>query len=337
MRRISVRRAMSIMGTRVVRIEDPVFLSRGATYTDDLTDERLDRCPAPDARAVPAGARADHRRRRGGCARRAGGRRRGHRRGRRPRAGEAVPGRRRRHGPAVAGHRQGPVRRRAGRGRAHRAALPGPGRRRPGGDRLRPAARRRRPAGRRLGRGAAVPRRRHQHRPTGSALDQDVRRAPVRRLRRRRHPRDRQPAAGRGPAGDPGRGRGLGGRRAAHALVLHAERPELPRRGGRLARDRPRAGAPDHPRRRRRFRGEDRRRPGVRARGLARAAHRSPGALDRDPLGEHDRDGAGSGPAPDGHDRRQPGRRRARLPPRRARRRRGVPAARRGPADASPG
>jgi len=32
---------MSIMGTRVVRVEDPVFLSRGATYTDDLTDERL--------------------------------------------------------------------------------------------------------------------------------------------------------------------------------------------------------------------------------------------------------------------------------------------------------
>jgi carbon-monoxide dehydrogenase large subunit len=32
---------MSIIGTRVVRTEDPVFLSRGATYTDDLTDERL--------------------------------------------------------------------------------------------------------------------------------------------------------------------------------------------------------------------------------------------------------------------------------------------------------
>ncbi|WP_219416375.1 xanthine dehydrogenase family protein molybdopterin-binding subunit [Pseudonocardia nigra] len=32
---------MSIMGTRVVRTEDPVFLSRGGTYTDDLTDERL--------------------------------------------------------------------------------------------------------------------------------------------------------------------------------------------------------------------------------------------------------------------------------------------------------
>ncbi|MCO1660298.1 xanthine dehydrogenase family protein molybdopterin-binding subunit [Pseudonocardia humida] len=32
---------MSIMGTRVRRVEDPVFLTRGATYTDDLTDERL--------------------------------------------------------------------------------------------------------------------------------------------------------------------------------------------------------------------------------------------------------------------------------------------------------
>ncbi|MGQ0480333.1 MAG: xanthine dehydrogenase family protein molybdopterin-binding subunit [Pseudonocardia sp.] len=32
---------MSIMGTRVRRIEDPLFLSRGAVYTDDLTDERL--------------------------------------------------------------------------------------------------------------------------------------------------------------------------------------------------------------------------------------------------------------------------------------------------------
>ena len=29
------------MGTRVVRTEDPTFLSRGATYTDDLIDERL--------------------------------------------------------------------------------------------------------------------------------------------------------------------------------------------------------------------------------------------------------------------------------------------------------
>lgn len=32
---------MSIMGTRVKRVEDPVFLSTGATYTDDVVDERL--------------------------------------------------------------------------------------------------------------------------------------------------------------------------------------------------------------------------------------------------------------------------------------------------------
>lgn len=32
---------MSILGTRVVRVEDPVLLTRGGTYTDDLTDERL--------------------------------------------------------------------------------------------------------------------------------------------------------------------------------------------------------------------------------------------------------------------------------------------------------
>src|SRR5882757_8588652 len=32
---------MSILGTRVVRTEDPAFLTRGATYTDDVVDERL--------------------------------------------------------------------------------------------------------------------------------------------------------------------------------------------------------------------------------------------------------------------------------------------------------
>ena len=31
----------SILGTRVQRLEDPEFLTRGATYTEDLTDERL--------------------------------------------------------------------------------------------------------------------------------------------------------------------------------------------------------------------------------------------------------------------------------------------------------
>jgi aerobic carbon-monoxide dehydrogenase large subunit len=32
---------MSILGTRVVRVEDPLFLTRGAVYTDDLVDDRL--------------------------------------------------------------------------------------------------------------------------------------------------------------------------------------------------------------------------------------------------------------------------------------------------------
>src|SRR3954452_12760826 len=36
---------MSIMGTRVVRTEDPLFLTRGATYTDDLVDDRLAGAP----------------------------------------------------------------------------------------------------------------------------------------------------------------------------------------------------------------------------------------------------------------------------------------------------
>jgi carbon-monoxide dehydrogenase large subunit len=31
----------SILGTRVLRVEDPEFLTRGAVYTDDLVDERL--------------------------------------------------------------------------------------------------------------------------------------------------------------------------------------------------------------------------------------------------------------------------------------------------------
>ena len=32
---------MSILGTRVVRTEDPGFLTTGAVYTDDVVDERL--------------------------------------------------------------------------------------------------------------------------------------------------------------------------------------------------------------------------------------------------------------------------------------------------------
>ena len=68
------------------------------------------------------------------------------------------------------------------------------------------------------------------------------------------------------------------------------------------------------------------------------ARHTRPaGALERDPLGEHDRDAAGPGPAADDHHRRQPRRRRAGLPDRRARRRRRLPAARRRCCRCSPG
>ena len=31
----------SILGTRVQRVEDPAFLTRGAIYTEDVVDERL--------------------------------------------------------------------------------------------------------------------------------------------------------------------------------------------------------------------------------------------------------------------------------------------------------
>ena len=47
---------MSILGTRVVRTEDPLFLTRGALYTDDLTDERLAGALHADLRALPGRA-----------------------------------------------------------------------------------------------------------------------------------------------------------------------------------------------------------------------------------------------------------------------------------------
>src|SRR3954469_21587209 len=54
----------SILGTRVLRSEDPAFLTQGAVYTDDLVDERLTgavrvpfvRSPVAQARIVAAAA-----------------------------------------------------------------------------------------------------------------------------------------------------------------------------------------------------------------------------------------------------------------------------------------
>ena len=58
---------MSILGTRVVRTEDPRLLTAGGIYTDDLRLPELDGAARVDVRAQPDRARPDHRhRRRGG-------------------------------------------------------------------------------------------------------------------------------------------------------------------------------------------------------------------------------------------------------------------------------
>ena len=258
------------MGTRVVRVEDPAFLSRGARYTDDLdlvgalhltlvrsplAHARIEAIDVGEARSAPGvvgvftGADVDLE-----PALLFGG------------ANEKMV-------RAVPGEGRGAVRRRAGRRRPHRGGLPGAGRRRPGRGRLRPAAGRHRPQGRRHRRGAALPRGGHQHlqrlRPR-----EGPRPEPLRRLRGRRHAGARQPAARRVPAGDPRRRRRVGRGRPRHPLVLHAERAGRPQRGRGLARHRRRADARDHPGRRRRLRREDRRRPGVRAGRVAREAGR---------------------------------------------------------------
>ena len=190
---------MSIMGTRVVRVEDPAFLSRGARYTDDLdlvgalhltlvrsplAHARIEAIDVGEARSAPGvvgvftGADVDLE-----PALLFGG------------ANEEMV-------RAVPGEGRGAVRRRAGGRRPHRGGLPGAGRRRPGRGRLRPAAGRHRPQGRRHRRGAALPRGGHQHlqrlRPR-----EGPRPEPLRRLRGRHHAGAGQPAARRRPRWRP--------------------------------------------------------------------------------------------------------------------------------------
>ena len=127
---------MSILGTRVVRTEDPLFLTRGASYTDDLIDERLaGAVHATFVRSQVAHGRIAVRRHDGGP-RRPGWWRssppttRDLRRSRRvPMIDEGMT-------RPLAGHGHGPLRRRHRRRRPHRGALPGRGRRRAGGGRL---------------------------------------------------------------------------------------------------------------------------------------------------------------------------------------------------------
>ena len=61
---------MSIIGTRVLRTEDPLFLTSGAVYTDDLVDERLaGALHVTFVRSPVAHARITGDRRRGGAGR----------------------------------------------------------------------------------------------------------------------------------------------------------------------------------------------------------------------------------------------------------------------------
>ena len=125
-----------------------------------------------------------------------------------------------------------------------------------------------------------------------------------------------------------GRGR-LGRGRPADRLDPEPGRAGHRGSAGRAARHRAEPGPGDHPRRRRRVRREVRRRPRARGGGLGGPAARPPGAVDRDPVREPDRDDARPGAAADRHDRRQPGRHRAGLP---AGDRAGLPAPTRGSA-----
>ena len=221
---------MSIMGTRVVRVEDPAFLTRGARYTDDLdlvgalhltlvrsplAHARIEAIDVGEARSAPGvvgvftGADVDLE-----PALLFGG------------ANEAM----------VRAFLATDVVRFVGEPVAAvltEERLPGAGRRRPGRGRLRPAAGRRRPQGRRHRRGAALPRGGHQHRPTASTTSKDLdpnlfdgcEVVVTRELVNQRlaaSPLETRAAAAEW--GDDGR---------AHPLVLHAERAGHPRRGGR--------------------------------------------------------------------------------------------------------
>ena len=161
-------------------------------------------------------------------------------------------------------------------------------------------------------RGPAVPRGGHERarRLRGAGA-----RGLLRRLRGRRDPADRQPAGGAGAAGDPGRRGRLGRGRPGDDLVLEPGRADGEDGHRLVAGARSLAGAPDHPRRRRRVRGQDRGGPRVRARRPCRQARGPAGALGGEPLGEPARDAARPRPGPGRHHRRPARRHRGGLQP----------------------
>ena len=153
----------------------------------------------------------------------------------------------------------------------------------------------------------------------------------VRRLRRGGAAHVPEPAGGPGPAGGPRGRRQLGGR-PAHPVGQHAERAAGPGSGGRGARPGRGGGAGRHAGRRRRLRRQDRHGPGHDRGGLGRPPARPAAALGGDPEREPARHGARPGPAAHDPDRRHPGRPDPRLPPGHRPGLRGLPAARAVPA-----
>ena len=328
---------MSILGTRVVRTEDPLFLTRGATYTDDLTDERLTGAlHATFVRSQVAHGRllsVDTRR----------------------------PWRRRGWSPVV-----------TAADLADLVPLPPPfpfinqAMTRPwlASDRVRfvgdpiavvlteeryqgedaaelvvvdidPLPGRGRHRRRRARRGAAVPGGGHQRdRPrsatpaTRRTSSTGARSSSPRRSSTSGSPPCRWRAA---PRPRPGAGR------PGDACGAPTRAPSRPAAARRLARAGPRPDPPDHPRRRRRVRRQDRRRPGVRPGRLAGQARRPAGRAGPRAASENmRRHAARPGPGAGRHHRRPPGRHGRGLQPGLRPGLRRLPADRRGAAHADP-
>src|ERR1700678_1570099 len=157
---------VSILGTRVMRTEDPRFLTTGGVYTADVEDEQLaGACHVHFVRSVFAHARirsvdvSAALEAPGGIAVFTAADLAGLPAGAGPVAGRGKRG----DGPAAAPPQRGPVRRGAGGGGRHRGPVPGRGRRGPGGRGLRRAAAGRRDGRCRRTRGRrALPRRGHE-------------------------------------------------------------------------------------------------------------------------------------------------------------------------------
>ncbi len=287
-----------MIGQRVRRREDPRFLTGQGRYVDDL---ELDGRAVGDVRALRIRPRHDHRDRHLRAARRCAG---VHRRRRRPRAAAAdASGDRCAHGPAPDRRRQGPVRRRDHRDRRHRhardrASTP-PSRCGPEMEPL-PAITDEREAIKNETllfeeAGTNVAMADGPTEPSADLFDG---------CERRRRGRAQQPADPR-RADRAARDRGGLGERPAQHLAVDPDAAPGPGRAGHGARGRARPRARDRARRRRRLRRQGAAARG-RAGGVAGAQARPAGALDRDALRAHGRDGSRPRPADVVHARWRP-------------------------------